>query len=251
MTHDEPALRVLVVDDEQPALDELAFLLARDHRVHAVRTCRSATEALRVLDDEEVDAVFVDIHMPGLSGLELASVLARFKVAPPVVFVTAHDEHAVDAFDLHAVDYVLKPVREERLREAVRRVCGAAPVNDPEESIAVELAGVTRFVARSEVTHVTAQGDYVRLHTAGGSHLLRSPLGSMEARWQDAGFLRIHRSVLVALAHVDEVRTEGGRCSVLVGNQELLVSRRHAPALRAMLRSSPQGSLRSTRLRQE
>jgi DNA-binding LytR/AlgR family response regulator len=241
---DEPALRVLVVDDEQPALDELAFLLDRDHRIHDVRTCRSATEALRVLDDETVDVVFIDIHMPGLSGLELASVLSRFKVAPQVVFVTAHDEHAVDAFDLHAVDYVLKPVREERLREAVRRVCGAVPVHDPEESIPVELGGVTRFVARSEITHVTAQGDYVRLHTAAGSHLLRSPLGTMEARWQDAGFLRIHRSLLVALAHVEEIRTEGGRCSVLVGGEELLVSRRHTPALREMLRRTRLGAQR-------
>lgn len=238
---DQPALRVLVVDDEQPALDELAFLLARDHRISDIRTCRSATEALRVLHDESVDALFVDIHMPGLSGLELASVLARFKVAPPVVFVTAHDEHAVDAFDLHAVDYVLKPVREERLREAVRRVCGAAPTGEPEESIPVELGGVTRFVARSEVTHVTAQGDYVRLHTAGGTHLLRSPLGTMESRWEDAGFLRIHRSVLVALAHVEEVRTEGGRCSVLVAGEELQVSRRHTPGLREMLRRTREG----------
>ncbi len=238
---DEPALRALVVDDERPALDELAFLLARDHRIGVVRTCRSATEALRVLQEKTVDVVFVDIHMPGLSGLELAAVLARFKVAPAVVFVTAHDEHAVDAFDLHAVDYVLKPVREERLREAVRRVSGAAPAGEPEETIPVELGGVTRFVARSEVTHVTAEGDYVRLHTAASSHLLRSPLGTLESRWQDAGFVRIHRSALVALAHVQEIRTEGGRCSVLVGGQVLKVSRRHTPGLRELLRRTRQG----------
>ncbi len=85
-------------------------------------TADSATEALRVLQEQPVDAVFTDIRMPGLTGLDLARVLSRFRVPPPVVFVTAHDEHAVDAFELDAVDYVLKPVRDDRLAEAVRRV---------------------------------------------------------------------------------------------------------------------------------
>jgi len=108
-------LRVLVIDDERPALDELGFLLGRDPRVSTVRTTDSATDALRLLQESEVDAVFLDISMPGLSGLELAQVLSRFKNPPPIVFVTAHEQHAVDAFELNAVDYVLKPVREERL----------------------------------------------------------------------------------------------------------------------------------------
>jgi len=122
VTTEPVGLRVLVIDDERPALDELAFLLERDPRVHGVLTSDSATDALRVLQDLSVDAVFIDISMPGLSGLELAQVLARFKTPPPVVFVTAHEQHAVEAFELNAVDYVLKPVRDERLREAVRRV---------------------------------------------------------------------------------------------------------------------------------
>lgn len=234
---DERALRVLVVDDEQPALEELVFLLGHDQRVGEIRSCRSATEALRILHDESVDAVFVDIAMPGLSGLELATVLARFRVAPRVVFVTAHEEHAVDAFDLQAVDYVLKPVREERLREAVRRIRETGAAVDADETIPVELGGVTRFVSRSEVLHVAAQGDYVRLHTSTASHLVRLPLSTLEERWGEAGFLRIHRSLLVALAHVDEVRMDSGRCSVLVGGVELQVSRRHTPRLREMLRT--------------
>jgi DNA-binding LytR/AlgR family response regulator len=234
-------LKVLVVDDERPALDELAFLLARDDRVEQVSCCDSATEALRVLRDEPVDAVFVDIAMPGLTGLELAEVLARFKEPPRVVFVTAHSEHAVDAFDLQAVDYVLKPVREERLREAVRRVSDAGSAAPDDDTIPVELGGVTRFVSRSEVRYVEAQGDYTRLHTAAGSHLVRLPLGSLEERWGEAGFLRIHRSLLVALAHVDEVRVDGGRCSVVVGGTELQVSRRHTPVLRELLRRIRQG----------
>lgn len=236
-----PALRVLVVDDEQPALDELAFLLGHDERVGEVHTCGSATEALRILRDEAVDAVLVDVEMPGLSGLELASVLSRFKEPPPVVFVTAHTEHAVEAFDLRAVDYLLKPVREERLREAVRRIRDAGAPAPAEDTIAVELGGVTRFVARSDVHYVEAQGDYARLHTAGASHLVRLPLSSLEERWRDAGFLRIHRSLLVSLRHVDEVRSDNGRYSVLVDGQELQVSRRLTPTLREQLRRIRQG----------
>ena len=132
-----------------------------------VLTCDSATEALRTLHEIEVDAVFLDIQMPGLTGLDLAQVLARFRTPPPVVFVTAHDEHAVEAFELRAVDYVLKPVREERLAEAVRRVVEDAGRSGPsaDRQIPVERGGVTRFVNRSDVTHVEAHGDYARLHT--------------------------------------------------------------------------------------
>lgn len=233
-------LRVVVVDDEQPALAELAYLLGKDDRIGSIISCVSASEALRILNDAVVDAIFLDVAMPGLSGLELATLLARFKEPPPVVFVTAYMEHAVEAFDLAAVDYLLKPVREERLREAVRRVCeaGAAP---SEDTIPVELGGVARFVQRSDVLYVEAQGDYARLHTTSGSHLVRLSLGSLEERWGDHGFLRIHRSLLVALAHVDEVRVEDGRCSVVVAGTELNASRRHAPALRELLRRRRQG----------
>ncbi len=114
-------LRVLVVDDEKPTVDELTWLLQRDPRVGEALSCTAATEALRTLQETEVDAIFLDISMPGLSGLELAQILSRFKQPPRIVFVTAHEQHAVEAFDLRAVDYVLKPVRPERLAEAVRR----------------------------------------------------------------------------------------------------------------------------------
>lgn len=230
-------LTVLVVDDERPALDELRWLLERDGRIGTVLTCDSATEALRLLQERTVDAVFLDIRMPGLTGVDLARVLSRFRTPPPVVFVTAYDEHAVDAFELDAVDYVLKPVHEDRLAEAVRRVVGAgaggsAPVDD---DIAVELGGVTRFVPRSSVRYVEAHGDYARLHTPSGSHLVRVPLTLLEESWQDAGFVRIHRSLLVALQHVEEVRMDAGRCTVVVGGVELGVSRRHTRELRDLL----------------
>ncbi len=170
-------MRVLVVDDERPTLDELTYLLGQDERISEVVACDSATEALRLLQERDIDAVFLDVQMPGLTGLELAQVLSRFKETPPVVFVTAHEQHAVEAFDLRAVDYVLKPVRAERLAEAVRRVVeGSGGTTAPaDEQIAVERGGVTRFINRSDIRYVEAQGDYARLHTAEDSHLLRSP----------------------------------------------------------------------------
>jgi DNA-binding LytR/AlgR family response regulator len=248
MTSTPAPLRVLVVDDERPALDEIAWLLGRDPRIGDVLTTDSAAEALRLLQEERVDAVFMDIRMPGLSGLDLARVLSRFKEPPPVVFVTAYDEHAVDAFDLNAVDYLLKPVRDDRLAEAVRRVVEARGTSTPaeEDTIAVELGGRTRFIPRSEVRYVEAQGDYARLHTAEGSHLVRVPLTSLEEQWRDAGFVRIHRSLLVALAHVEEVRMDAGRCTVVVGGAELAVSRRHTRELRDLLvrRARPGSSAR-------
>ena len=248
MSPTRPApLKVLVVDDERPALDELAWLLERDPRVASVVTTDSAAEALRVLQEGGIDAVFTDIRMPGLTGLELARVLSRVRSAPPVVFITAHDEHAVDAFELNAVDYLLKPVREDRLSEALRRVLdatGTEATESAEDLIPVELGGVTRFVPRPDVLYVEAQGDYARLHTAGGSHLIRSPLTTLEEEWRDAGFVRIHRSLLVALPHVQEVRMDSGRCSVVVGGEELTVSRRHTRELRDLLvrRARPGGT---------
>lgn len=230
-------LRVLIIDDEPPALDELSFLLKRDPRVRGVQACQSATDALRVLQESTVDAVFLDISMPGLSGLELAKVLSRFKKPPPVVFVTAHERHAVDAFELNAVDYVLKPVREDRLAEAIRRVVEGVGQSAPraDDQIAVELGGVTRFISRSDIHYVEAEGDYARLHTAQSTHLLRTPLGTLEREWQSSGFVRIHRSLLVALPHVSEIRMESGRCSVVVAGTVLAVSRRHTRELRDLL----------------
>lgn len=233
-------LDVLVVDDEKPALDELSYLLARDDRIGTVTTCQSATDGLRILRETEVDCVFLDIKMPGLSGIEFAEVLGRFKEPPPVVFVTAHDQHAIDAFAVDAVDYLLKPVRADRLAEAIRRVVGGSERerSDPttDLQVPVERGGVTRFINRSDITHVVAQGDYARLHTiAGDSYLVRTPLTTLEEDWRTAGFWRIHRSMLVSLAHIGGVRIDAGKCTVLVGDAELPVARRHTRELRDVL----------------
>jgi DNA-binding LytR/AlgR family response regulator len=236
------SLVVLAVDDEPPALDELAYLLNADGRVAHVHRAGDATEALRVLRDTEVDAVFLDIRMPGLDGMELARILRRFARPPAIVFVTAYDDGAVDAFDLGVTDYVRKPVRVERLAESLRRVAGSrvtpAPVpgGPPEEpAIPVELAGTTRMLPRSSVRWVEAQGDYARLHTADASHLVRVSLATLAERWADAGFVRIHRSYLVQLRLIAELRLTGSGYVVAVDGVELPVSRRHTRELKDRL----------------
>jgi DNA-binding LytR/AlgR family response regulator len=229
-----PALRVVVVDDEAPARSELAYLLGSDARIASVRCAGSAAEALEIASAEPIDAVFCDVKMPGMDGIALARILRSFAHRPQIVFVTAYDEHAVDAFELRAVDYVMKPVRAGRVAEAVRRLCPAPDgAADADESVPVELAGVTRFVRLSQVRYVEAQGDYARLHVPGDSHLVRMSLAALEQRWPD--FARIHRSTLVALAHVQELRMDDGRCTVGLDDVELVVSRRHTRELRERL----------------
>ena len=273
MSTNEAGLIALVVDDELPALSDLEYLLERDERIAEVITASSGTEALQVLDGRDVDVVFSDISMPGLDGMALARVISRFAVRPQIVFVTAHDQHAVDAFALAATDYVMKPVRTERLSEAVRRVVRTrnelasaatsppgttpgpggrqgqnqppAPPSPPEdETIPVELGGVTRFITRNQIRYAQAHGDYARLHTETGSHPARLPLSPLEERRAAPGFVRIHRSTLVALPHVSEVRMDHGRCSVVVGAIELQVSRRHTKELRDTLLRRPIGDRR-------
>jgi DNA-binding LytR/AlgR family response regulator len=236
-------LDALLVDDEAPALSELAFLLRQDPRIGEIRTATSGADALRALDAHPVDVVFCDIKMPGLDGMEFARVLTRFAERPQIVFVTAYDEHAVDAFEVRATDYVKKPVRADRLAEAVRRVVaarilnsttgGLAPGNQP--SARPDPADETIPIELSQVLYAQAHGDYARLHTATGSHLVRISLTALEERWGTAGFVRIHRSTLVSLPQVTEVRMDRGRCSVRLEGVELQVSRRHTRDLRERL----------------
>ncbi|MEU6701676.1 LytTR family DNA-binding domain-containing protein [Pseudonocardia sp. NPDC046786] len=275
-------LTVLAVDDEEPALLELAHLLGEDPRVDTVLTAPDATEALRILHGSQADAskpgvdvVFLDIRMPGLDGLELARVLNAMADPPPVVFVTAHDDRAVDAYEVGAVDYLLKPLRSERLAgsldrtvalHAVRRAEAAQPgptgnlaqpgaqqvpagrrgapaATSDDEVVPVELAGTTKLVPRSSIRFVEAQGDYARLHTNEGSHLVRIPVSVLEDRWGEAGFVRIHRAYLVALALITELRMSGSGYVVRLGNGpgavELPVSRRHTAGLKRILRGRP------------
>ena len=247
MTTNSDTLEVLVVDDEEPALEDLAYLLRQHPRIGAVVTASDATEALRHLRDGSFAAVFLDIRMPGLDGLELARVLSRFASPPDIIFVTAFEQHAVEAFELQAVDYLLKPVRPERLSDAIGRL-GATPrragvdgEDDEEDAdeldrIAVETGGRTRMVERDSIRFVEASGDYVRLHTDDGAFLVRMPISALEDAWRDNGFVRVHRRYLIALRHVTELRTRpGGGYDLVLAGQELPVSRRHARELRDRL----------------
>jgi two-component system response regulator LytT len=255
VTESEAALVVLAVDDEKPALDELAYLLNRQESVASVYTASDATTALRRLQQPAgpsapaIDAVFLDINMPGLDGLELAGILSNFARPPSVVFVTAHDDRAVAAFDLGAVDYLLKPLREDRLTESVRRILASGrreqeqPLSD--EIIPVELGGTTTLVQRASVGWVEADGDYARLHTSSGSHLVRIPISTLESRWAEIGFLRVHRSYLVSLALVTGIKSVGSGLVVCLRRDgdlpavELPVSRRHTRELKDRLVRGP------------
>ncbi|WP_353814611.1 LytR/AlgR family response regulator transcription factor [Agromyces sp. SYSU T00266] len=238
-------ISVLIADDEQPAVDELAFLLGQDPRIGTIHRATSGAEAIRILTREPVDAAFLDIHMPGLSGFDLARALQRFEHRPAFVFVTADEEGALEAFDLAAVDYLLKPVRTERLHRSITRVVesmGQGQATDAaaarHEMIAVTLGGTTRMIRRDDVRYVQAQGDYARLHTDEASYLVRVPMSDLERQWADAGFVRVHRSYLVALPHVTRVRLGGDRPTIVVGQAELPVSRRLLPGLRERLEAA-------------
>ena len=235
----------LVVDDELPALDELSYLLREMPAVIAVHAARSSSEALRSLQQRRYDVVFLDVRMPSLNGIELANVLGRFAAPPAIVFVTAYEEYALRAFDVGACDYLLKPVSRERLSMALERalgrggdLAGALP-DDDSAAIRLETAGRTRLVTPGQVRWVEAEGDYVRLHTAGGdSHLLRMPISHLEQKWAAHGFIRIHRSYLVPTGHITEFSVAGNNHSVKVAGQWLPVSRRHARDVRdRMLRA--------------
>lgn len=281
-------LVVLAVDDEAPALDEISFLLRGDPRVGTVLTAADAAGALKYLqpgsDHPVPDAVLLDIAMPGWDGVDLARVLSGLPRPPAVAFLSAHDDRAVEAYEIGALDYLLKPVRAARLAEAVTRFStarqvaaqqdrrrqdstpslaanstvagvgatsgdlqGAAPptgqnraVRAEEVLIAVDLAGSTRFVPRSSVCWAEAQGDYARLHIAGGgSHLIRTPLAVLETEWGAAGFVRVHRGYLVPLHRIVELRLVDGAHRIRVSGQpviaDLPVSRRHLRVLKQRL----------------
>lgn len=240
-------LRVLAVDDVAPALEELRRLLLESPGVGDVSTATDALTALRLIQAGPFDVVFLDVSMPAMDGMELASLLARMTDPPVVVFVTAFEEHAASAFGIGAVDYLLKPVGAERLEAALDRVRrfasagGADPVADAERidalaAVPVELGGRTRFVRRDDVRFVEAHGDYVRLHTTSGTHLVRIPISRLEEHWSHAGFVRVHRSYLLAVPAVRELRSDvSGGLLAHTDAGDVPVSRRHARQLRELL----------------
>jgi DNA-binding LytR/AlgR family response regulator len=251
------ALSILAVDDERPALADVARLLRGSPSVHEVVCAQSGSEALRLLTERQFDGLFVDVRMPGLSGLDLAAVLDRFASPPAVVFVSAYEDGAVKAFEVHAIDYLMKPVSRRRIEAAIMRVSeatGGRPAADapPLAGIAIEDVGAadefvaverasgegTRIVSRASILYVQARGDYVRLVSEAGRFLQRGTLGEIEHRWKPHGFQRVHRAYLVNLRHAVEVRPDhGGAASIMLDDGTVIpVARRQVADLRRRLR---------------
>jgi DNA-binding LytR/AlgR family response regulator len=253
------ALSVLAVDDERPALADLARLLRGLAQVEQVTCAHSGSEALRCLAERQFDALFLDVRMPDLNGLELAGVLDRFANPPAVVFVSAYEDGAVRAFEVHALDYLMKPVSRKRIEEAILRVAEASdgghapgpsmatadavePREDPGQGavVAVERGQGqgTRIIPLAAILFVQARGDYVRLVTDEGRFLQRDTLAEVERRWTPHGFHRVHRAYLVNLRRAVEVRPDhGGTASIVLADGSAVpVARRQVADLRRRLR---------------
>ena len=274
-------VRVVVVDDEKPARERLRRLLARDDRVELTGCCSSGAEALAVMREatargEPVHVLCVDVQMPVLDGFAVLSQLlddAQLVEMPAVVFVTAHDEFAVRAFESHAVDYLLKPFSDERFHAALdhairevrtrgaaallaemqaligrsQRVPGARidPIRprsrQPLDKIVLKGAHRVRLLPVEQISWIEAEGMYVNIHTReGGTHSHRGLIGSLEEALDPHRFVRIHRSAIVNIDLVSELRQDahGDYIAVLRGGAEVRVGRRFRARLQARLGQS-------------
>jgi DNA-binding LytR/AlgR family response regulator len=215
-------LTVLAVDDEHTQLEDLARMLRASPSVDEVECAFDGREALAKASKQRFDAIFLDVRMPDLDGLELGRVLKLFASAPQLVFVSAYDTAAVEAFELRALDYLRKPVSRVRVEEALGRVilaieeqqahdertAGAVRANGDAEMVALAnvRSGGTSLVARSSILYVQAHGDYVRVVTEESRYLLRATLHEVEHSWEPFGFARVHRQYLANLHRAVEVR---------------------------------------------
>jgi DNA-binding LytR/AlgR family response regulator len=233
------SIRALLVDDEAPARSELRYLLAEHGDVEVVGEAASGAEALAF--DGSFDVVFLDVEMPGATGLVTAPHVRERRDPPAVVFVTAHERYAVDAFAVEAFDYLLKPVEPDRLTRVIERlrertVESAAPAL---ERVAVVAAGGTELLDPDEIHYVQADGDYARVHTYDRSYLATATLGDLTERLSGARFARIHRSYLVNLAKVAGIRRgSSDRFRVQLADAaktELDVARRQSREIRERL----------------
>lgn len=247
-------LRALVVDDEKPARHDLIWMLERESEIGDIAEASNGSDALKALatnsTNERVDVVFLDMKMPNLDGLDIARMIVRFEDPPAIVFVTAFDTPASDAFDLGVVDYLRKPVAADRLRRAIERVVATRvtpPVTGdgdlhPARIAVAASGGSQRILGPNDVTHFESSGDYVRVHTDEESYLVRDTMNRLVDGWATCGFIRIHRGFAVRISAVDEVRSGSAGRSVRVGSVELPVSRRYARDLTQHLTGTTEGS---------
>lgn len=234
-------LRALVVDDEAPARDELRYLLSAHPEVEVVGEAGSALEAIKLAAGVRYDVLFLDVQMPGLTGLQVARLIRERLEAPELVFVTAHQQYAVEAFSVEAFDYLLKPVDPERLARVVQRLAERRRAEDPSlGKLPVVSAGATTLIDLDLVCYAQADGDYSRVHTFDRAYLCTSSLRVLEETLPPSRFLRIHRSHLVNLAKVARVGRAGpDRLKLTIDDAaktELEVARRQTHAVRERLR---------------
>lgn len=198
-------IRALIADDEPLARDALRDALAAAGGVEIVAECANGIEAAEAMQRLRPDVAFLDVEMPAMDGLAAAEAAA----ATRVVFVTAYDEYAVEAFALRAVDYILKPIDEKRVAEALRRVDTSVP--GYEKRFIVGARGKLIVIGTDDIRYLEAAGNYVRLHTESVNPLLRGTLSAIEKRLDPARFVRVHRSFIVNASLIAEMRlTESG-----------------------------------------
>lgn len=231
-------VRALIVDDEAPARSELRYLLQAHPDVEVVGEAASAAEAIALTRELPYDVVFLDVEMPGASGLETAPHIHERREPPAIVFVTAHAEYAVDAFAVEAFDYLLKPVDPDRLSRVVERLHERSHENAvPVDKVPVVAGSGTELLDPDQIHYAHAEGDYSRVHTYDRAYLCTASLGELEERL-GGRFARIHRSYLVNLAKVAAVRRASDRFRLQLGDAartELDVSRRQSREVRERL----------------
>jgi len=231
-------VRALIVDDEAPARSELRYLLQAHPDVEVVGEAASAAEAIALTRELPYDVVFLDVEMPGASGLETAPHIHERREPPAIVFVTAHAEYAVDAFAVEAFDYLFKPVDPDRLSRVVERLHERSHENAvPVDKVPVVAGSGTELLDPDQIHYAHAEGDYSRVHTYDRAYLCTASLGELEERL-GGRFARIHRSYLVNLAKVAAVRRASDRFRLQLGDAartELDVSRRQSREVRERL----------------
>ena len=237
----ETVLRTLIVDDEPLAVERMQVICAKIGDLSVVGTASDGAAALRLVDALKPDLILLDMTMPEIDGLSVAAKLSKQPERPAVIFVTAHDEYAVDAFDLDAVDYVLKPVKAERLQRAIRRALDRRGSRGAEASEWLEELWIPHRselirIETSEVSRIDAERDYVRLHVGERTYLLLQTIAGLEDRLDPAQFIRIHRSTILRKDRIRGLRHDGlGVWSAEVEEGEALrIGRTYLPKVKAM-----------------
>ncbi|MCL2807447.1 MAG: LytTR family DNA-binding domain-containing protein [Coriobacteriia bacterium] len=234
-------IKAIIVDDEAPARSELHFLLDETGQVEVVAEASNVREAIEQLKEHGGDLMFLDIQMPGASGLQLADALGSLKYPPAVIFVTAYSEHAAKAFDVNAVDYLVKPVQTERLQMALSKAKKYLASNSKGvqmERIPVEKGGKKLLVATDKIRFIMAKDDYSYLHTTTDRYLSTVSLAQLEMKLEPYNFFRVHRRYLVNLDCVDEIMpVSGGTLQLTLAGEEqkVPVSRRRVAGLKKAL----------------